>query len=218
MSSMNKFSYDKEKYNFRKIVEKILEVKSLNAIHLESNFPNYDLFPREEDQSTIYHKRFYHSNKGFLKIYDLFVKDYIRPRFNEPIIYQKIPTFRLHFPNNVAVGEWHKDKKYRDSAWAEKVRELNYYLPLTRAFGSNTIWVEVHEDERDFVPMEAKYGEVYEWNGSDLTHGNKQNVTDFTRVSIDFRVIPESRYIDSGHLTINTKLPFSIGGYYKECK
>ena len=46
-------------------------------------------------------------------------------------------------------------------------------------------------------------------------HGNKDNTTGETRVSFDFRVIPISRYIDSNHNTINTKIPFSIGGYYK---
>ena len=45
-------------------------------------------------------------------------------------------------------------------------------------------------------------------------HGNKDNVTSQTRVSFDFRVIPKSRYINSNHLTINTKIPFGIGGYY----
>ena len=43
-------------------------------------------------------------------------------------IYQKIPTFRLHFPGNIAVGEYHKDKWYRDAEWHEEVKELNYYL------------------------------------------------------------------------------------------
>ena len=215
---MNKFSYEKEKYNFREIIQKILEVERLDTIHIDSNFPKYDLFSREKDQSSIYHKRFYSTNREFLKLYDLFIKDCIRPRFDEAIIYQKIPTFRLHFPNNVAVGEWHKDKKYRDLDWAEDVKEINYFLPLTRAYDSNTIWVESQENKEDFKPMEAEYGEIYEWNGSDLTHGNKQNKTNFTRVSVDFRVITKSLYYDSGYLTINTKVPFSVGNYYKECK
>ena len=110
---MNKFTYNKEKYNFRKIVEKILKIENLETIHLEAECPNYDLFPREEDQGTIYHKRFYSDNEQFLNLYDLFIKEYVRPRFDEAVVYQKIPTFRVHFPNNIAVGEWHKDKKYK---------------------------------------------------------------------------------------------------------
>lgn len=218
MSFVDKFLYDKEKYNFREIIEKVLGVKGLETLHLEANFSSYKLLSREEDQGTIYHKRYYDNLGEFLNMYDLFVKDYIRPRLREPVIYQKIPTFRIHLPNNVAVGEWHKDRKYRNSDWAQKVKEMNYYLPLTRAFASNTVWAESQEDKEDFKPMESDYGEVIEWDASNLTHGNKQNITGFTRVSVDFRVVPKTRYIDSSHLTINTKVPFSIGGYYKECK
>ena len=32
---------------------------------------------------------------------------------------------------------------------------------------------------------------------------------------MDFRIIPKSRYIESNHLTINTKVPFGVGGYYE---
>jgi hypothetical protein len=63
--------------------------------------------------------------------------------------------------------------------------------------------------------MDSNYGECIEWEASKLTHGNKDNVTSITRVSVDFRVIPKSRYIDSNHLTINTKIPFGVGGYYE---
>ena len=62
--------------------------------------------------------------------------------------------------------------------------------------------------------MDAEYGEFYEWDASNLTHGNKINVTSMTRVSFDFRVIPESRYIESDHKTINVGMPFRLGGYY----
>ena len=43
----------------------------------------------------------------------------------------------------------------------------------------------------------------------------KHNLTSITRASFDFRIIPKSRYIESNHLTINTKIPFGIGGYYE---
>ena len=218
MSFMNKFTYDKHKYNFEEIVREVLDVSSLNKIHLESDFPNYQLFPRSKDQSTLYHKKFYNNMGDFLEQYKLFIQECVRPRYDGPVVYQKIPTFRVHFPSNVAVGEWHKDKKYRDSDWCSRVREINYFLPLTTAHGTNTIWVETEEDKGDFKPMIANYGEAYEWNGLDLKHGNKMNKTKTTRVSVDFRVIPKIRYFDSDHLTINTKVPFSIGGYYEECK
>ena len=104
---------------------------------------------------------------------------------------------------------------YRNKEWAEKVKEINYYVPLTKAYGTNTIWAESEEDKGDFKPIYSNYGECIEWEASKLTHGNKDNITSNTRVSFDFRIIPKSRYIESNYLTINTKIPFGIGGYYE---
>jgi hypothetical protein len=60
------------------------------------------------------------------------------------------------FPGNIAVGEYHKDKWYRDAKWHSEVSELNYYLPFTNTYGTNTIWVESEEDKGDFTPIDCK--------------------------------------------------------------
>ena len=217
---MDKINYITDTYPFREIVEcwfwdeSILPLSGISNLHLEKT---YDLFERKNDQSTIWHKCFYkeiREDGSFNDIYLKFLEDIIKPRFGEKIVYQKIPTFRVHLPGNVSVGEFHKDKHYRNEDWADKVQELNYFLPLTKAYGTNTIWAETEEDLGDFKEIRANYGECVEWNASKLTHGNKQNVTRVTRVSFDFRVIPKSRYVNSNHLTINTNVPFEIGGYY----
>jgi ectoine hydroxylase-related dioxygenase (phytanoyl-CoA dioxygenase family) len=93
---------------------------------------------------------------------------------------------------------------------------MNFYLPFTKAYGTNTIWVESEEDKKDFSDMKTEYGECIRWDGANLTHGNKQNLTNTTRISVDFRVIPYSRYKPSNHGSINTKTKFEIGGYYKK--
>ena len=218
---MDKINYDVTTYQFLNIVESwflnddILPTGGISNLHIKRT---YDLFERENDQSTIWHKCFYRQirkDSSFNNIYIKFLTEVIKPRFNEKIVYQKIPTFRVHLPGNLAVGEFHKDKHYRNEEWANKVQELNYFVPLTKAYGTNTIWAETEEDRGDFKEMRANYGECVEWNASKLTHGNKQNVTKVTRVSFDFRVIPKSRYIESNHLKINTKIPFGIGGYYE---
>ena len=218
---MDRITYDIENYLFRDIVSQwffnrgILPYFGLPSLHSERD---YELFDREHDQSTIWHKCFYEmirEDKSFDDSYTDFLHDIIKPRFGEEIVYQKIPTFRVHLPNNVSVGEFHKDKHYRDEKWAEKVEELNYFVPLTKAYGTNTIWAETEEDLGDFQEIRANYGECVEWSATKLTHGNKQNITRNTRVSFDFRVIPKSRYVESNHLTINTKIPFGIGGYYE---
>ena len=212
---MRRTTYDIKEYPFKSIVSNWLDTGELHKLH---EIRQYEHFDREHDQSTKWHQMFYMMigiDKTFNKVYMKFLTDVIKPRFNEEIVYQNIPTFRIHLPGNVSVGEFHKDKDYRNKEWAEKVKEVNYYIPLTKAYGTNTIWTESKEDKGDFKSIDSNYGECVEWEASKLTHGNKDNVTSITRVSFDFRVIPKSRYIESNHLTINTKIPFGIGGYYK---
>ena len=212
---MKKLSYNIDYYPFREIVCNWLETDDLSKLH---KIKQYEHFVRENDQSTMWHKTFYEkirSGISFDKIYMKFLRDIVKPRFGEEIVYQKIPTFRVHLPENVSVGEFHKDKHYRNVEWAEKVKETNYYVPLTRAYGTNTIWAETEEDRGDYISFDSNYGDCIEWDASNLKHGNKDNITSNTRVSFDFRVIPKSRYIDSNHLTINTKIQFGICGYYE---
>ena len=216
---MKKINYSIKDYPFADIINNILDTSNLSKIHEEDHFEKYDIFKREEDQGTKYHKLYYNNyKKQILPLYDKFILNVIRPLYNEEIVYQKIPTFRLHFPGNIAVGEYHKDKWYRDKDWHEEVCELNYYLPFTKAYGTNTIWVESEEDKGDYTAMNVEYGECVQWNGANLTHGNKQNLTNITRVSVDFRIIPYSKYKPSNHGAINTKVEFAIGGYYKTTK
>jgi hypothetical protein len=212
---LNRITYDTNEYPFADIICNILDTATLAKIHDEKHFEGYELFSREKDQSTKYHRLYYDNFKEKVQpIYDKFIKDVIRPLYKESIAYQRIPTFRLHFPGNIAVGEYHKDKWYRDQDWHEEVCELNFYLPFTKTYGTNTIWVESEEDKGDFQDMKAEYGEIIQWDGSNLTHGNKKNMTNVTRISVDFRVIPMSTYKPSTKGSINTKTQFAIGGYY----
>ncbi len=213
---MIKIKYNTSVYNFAEYISSWLGDVELSKLH---EIKQYEHFDREHDQSTMWHKKFYkmiRENSEFNDMYCCFLEEFIKPRYNEVIVYQKIPTFRVHLPGNVSVGEYHKDKYYRNVKWAEQVKETNYYLPLTKAYNTNTLWAETEEDKGDYRPFNAVYGDLIEWDASNLMHGNKDNEEDDTRVSIDFRVIPKSRYINSDHLTINTKIPFGIGGYYEE--
>jgi len=213
---MKKYNYPTTEYPFKNIIKTNLGVSSLSFIHNEKAFKYNDKFERKNDQSTHYHKRFYKiaRSQEFINIYKLFINEIVKPTFGEDVVYQKIPTFRLHFPGNIAVGEYHRDRNYRDPEWAARVKEFNFFLPLTDAYGTNTIWLESEEDKQDFFPMKAEYGQIVKWDGSNLLHGNKLNEESTTRVSFDFRVMPISRYEASNHGSINTGTSFSLGGYY----
>ena len=209
---MKKINYNVNDFSFKQKLEKIFDVKELSKLN-----DNIEIFTREKDQSTNWHKLFYNwaRTDDFIGLYEKFILEVIKPLYNEQIVYQAIPTFRVAYPNNIAVGEFHKDKHYRNGEWASKVKEDNFYLPFTDAFNTNTIWVESEEDKGDFTPINCNYGECIQWDGCNLTHGNKINDTGKARVSVDFRVIRYSNYIPSEYSSINTKVKFQIGDYYK---
>lgn len=213
---MNKIEYSTRKYDFASVVKSYIDEDDLSQIH---SLISYEIFSREQDQSSIWHRDFYEklrSDDTFIDMYKQFVEEVIKPRYNsDQLVYQKVPTFRAHLVDNVAVGEYHKSKYYRDEKWAEKIRELSYYLPLTDTNESNTIWAESEEDKGDFSPMLLKYGECMEWDGTNLMHGNKVNDSNQTRVSLDFRATPLHRFVEGDCSSINTNTPFKIGHYYE---
>lgn len=209
---MKKINYNTTQFPFAEKLQQLFNIDDLSSLN-----DNIDVFSREKDQSTKWHQLYYTwaRTKDFNDLYNEFIVETIKPLYNEQIVYQAIPTFRVAYPNNIAVGEFHKDKFYRDVNWAMNVDEDNFYLPFTNAFETNTIWVESEEDKGDFSPMNCNYGEVIQWDGSNLMHGNKINKTGKARVSVDFRVIKYSNYKPSEHSSINTKTKFQIGEYYK---
>lgn len=213
---MKIYNYNVEDFNFAEIYCHLVECSQLELLH-ESSLNTYSqVFSREKDQGTVFHKLYYQNYTAhFQPVYEKFIQEVVYPIYNCSIVYQAIPTFRVHLPGNIAVGEFHKDKWYRDQEWHQSVAELNFYLPFTQAYDSNTIWVESREDSEDYSPIEVKYGELVQWDGVNLKHGNKTNQTPTTRVSVDFRVMELSNYMPSNHGSINTGTKFEIGGYYK---
>ena len=209
---MNRINYNITQYPFKQKLEALFQINDLTSLN-----DNVEVFTREKDQSTNWHRLYYDwaRTEEFAQLYDSFILQVIKPLYDEQIVYQAIPTFRVAYPNNIAVGEFHKDKHYRNGEWAARVKEDNFYLPFTDAFDTNTIWAESEEDKGDFSPINCKYGECVQWDGCNLMHGNKINVTGKARVSVDFRAIKYSNYVPSEIQSINTKIKFQIGGYYK---
>jgi hypothetical protein len=213
---MTSINYNTGDFPFKDLVRSALNTESLAFIHEQEGFIYLNKFERKNDQSTHFHKLFYDFARTpeFTILYLEFIKSVVKPLFGEEVVFQKIPTIRLHFPGNIAVGEFHRDRDYRDLEWAKRVNELNFFLPITDAFRTNTIWAESKEGEEDFGPINAEYGQIVMWDGSNLLHGNKINVEAYTRVSFDFRVMPLSRYEPSEKGSINMNSKFGLDGYY----
>lgn len=102
------------------------------------------------------------------------------------------PTLRLHFPGPRALGKPHRDRDYAGHTGAE----INFWVPLTRAFGTNALYVESAPDVGDAAPLALEYGDCFRFDGENCRHHTVANTTDTTRVSLDFRCIPLSLYED----------------------
>lgn len=127
--------------------------------------------------------------RSFVAAYRRFVRDTIREVVGE-VAYQCPPTLRLHFPSTRALGHTHRDSEYDGHTG----HEINFWLPLSRASGSNSLFVESSPGAGDFAPLELDYGQVFRFNGEHCAHHTVANDTGVTRVSLDFRVIPLSLY------------------------
>lgn len=208
-------NYDLKRYNFPVMVAQLLQARTdeLSVLHFLAR-DNTGVFGVGPDQKTVWHDRFYGMDDGgrFMKSYREFVQEVIQPIFAEPLVYQKKPTFRVQYTGNVGVGEFHKDKDYHHNR-----AEVNIWLPVTEAYGNNTIWVESKEDAGDYHPIRVSPGQFLQFNGCHLKHGNKINDTGKTRVSFDFRVIPQSQYKENpdAGVSVVRGIKFVLGGYYE---
>jgi hypothetical protein len=213
---MKLLKYDLKQYPFSDIIKELYEINDLEFIHEQwENAREYDLLNDvRTDQTTVYHKHFYKnvSTTNWYELYNKFITEVIRPLFDGEILYQRIPTFRVHQPNNLAVAAYHRDSEYSHST-----HEINFFLPLTRAFDNNTIWVESERGKNDFSPMNLNIGECAQWDGANLLHGNKTNTTGVARVSVDFRVLPIDKYQETELTSITNKTKMVIGDYWSRC-
>lgn len=210
MNTPYKIKYDIKKYPFKQIIEKILENNNLEKLH---EIKQYDIFEVAKESKTIWHPKYY--SKFQSEIYPLYIKfleEIIKPHFGfKNMVYQKIPTLRIHLHGNVGVGGWHRDKDYNHTQG-----EINCWLPFTNAYGTNTIWMESEENKKDYKPYEVSYGEVLIFDGVNLYHGNKTNEEKQTRISFDFRVVDEINFNPSEKSTLNNPIKFTIGNYFEK--
>lgn len=201
------YSYPSAEFDLPGAVAEVLGVPRLE--HLGTGL-TFERFTRERDQSTGFHERFYDAFDDIRALYRRFVDDVVSPIIGEPFCFQRVPTFRVHLPGNVAVGEFHTDGDYN-----HPVGERNFWVPLTKAWGTNTVWIETSLGRGDCQPIpQLSPGQFLSFDAVRWRHGNAPNDTGATRVSFDFRCIPLSQYSPSDGCSVNTKKRLVIGDYF----
>jgi hypothetical protein len=104
--------------------------------------------------------------------------------------YQASPSLRVHMPHTRALGVPHCDRDY-----FHQPSEINFWIPLTRVFASNSLTAESAPGRGDFAPFEAGPGEFVRFYGNGARHYTVENLTPLTRVSLDIRVVPRERFV-----------------------
>ena len=216
----SKFRYDTDKYNFKKLFLELYEIHDLHNLHnnLKKEYKVIDgLDGLGKDTDSEFHLLFYDKIregwKEFQVLYESFILEVVIPKITlKTNIYQTYPSYRIQYPLSKAVTTLHCDS---DENHKHPLGEINILIPLTTMKDSTAVWAESSPNNGDFKPMNCEYGEFYIWNGNTCRHFNKPNKTKKTRISMDFRVLPDKFYINDYEKTSATSnKKFIIGDYY----
>jgi sporadic carbohydrate cluster 2OG-Fe(II) oxygenase len=212
----------------------------LEKLHLCLNSDNKSLDESEQNKISI---SFYETSKILSNLYVEFIKNTISPLFDEKIFYQKVPTFRFHFPNQEGYN-WN-DRYHTDTMLGHPPYEHNIWVPFTKTFGSNSMRITPYDESigcikscyddfekfaertqydkkfmeylrKNSYSLEMSYGEYIIFDSRCL-HCTQYNDTNETRISMDIRIIRESEiesYSRSYITTGRKKMPFLPGHYF----
>ena len=130
--------------------------------------------------------------EAFMSAYRDFVRIEVAPLCGDPtgVVYQSPPTIRVSMPSRAPTIQPHCDSQYP----RHQNSEINFWVPVTRAFGNNTLHVESSPGAEDYHPIDMDVGQFLRFNGYNCRHYTHPNDTGHTRVSFDFRVVPTSLY------------------------
>lgn len=219
------YNYNIKNYPFYNIISKIFNLgKDLELIHTVNSDIDQVLF--SNDTSTDYHKIYYNSPyySEMIDIYNKFIVDNILPLFDEDIVIQAEPSFRIHLPNNTALGRCTTDTDseiigmHCDADYNHPPEEINFMVSITGQEETNSCYIESQPNKGDFRPVKINKGEFISFYGNKCRHYNKKNITTKTRVSFDFRLIPYSKYKETDSIAVHSNRKFTIGGYFKLLK
>lgn len=127
------------------------------------------------------------------------------------VVYQALPSLRLHLPNDKLGIALHKDADY-----FHQPNEVNMWIPISdHVGGSNSLFCESAPGKGDFAPFEVPSGSFMRFFGNQCLHHTVINTSEFTRVSLDVRCVPRELY-DDNWANPQGRVCFRLGEYYDE--
>jgi hypothetical protein len=181
------------------------------------------------DRNSIFVDDFYKfidRDYTFLYEYINYIKNVIKPLFplEDKLIVQKTPNIRFHLPNCSNIGRRETDQYkdviglHYDGEFGHPLEEMNVVLPITEMFDTNSIYYEEFprslNDVYNYSSINIKKNNFFMGNLNQCNHYNKINKTGQTRVSLDFRIIPYTKFKKSDKLSATSNIKFDIGNYY----
>lgn len=182
MSSLAFFTveYDTDRYDFRSWAEVALGVDDLSRLHAVGTYGPYR--PNDGGLRAKWNGRLTARLPQLEELLRPFRERELTRYFVAVPKVRYPPMLRVHPPGYDSISPVHKDSDYGLAAGA-----INVWIPLTRVWDSNALWVESESGRGDFRPVPLRYGQALLFDAVRLAHGSRTNETDVTRVSFDFR-------------------------------
>jgi len=176
--------FDTGRLDFQGWAKCALDVDSLEELHRRSDLqdlPVYEAMARCVAQLT----QAYEACEPLLRnLFSDIVEREVGVRHG---VFQTPPTFRVHLAGCPTISNFHRDIDYGMGKEC-----LTVWLPLTRSWDSNSLWIENSGDCRKMLPLRLAYGEFAIVDTANNFHGSIMNKTDNTRISLDSRFIPKT--------------------------
>lgn len=181
----------------QRILEKFANSHGISQLGPRDNIWNQRFLSTFQSKDHVHVKR-------FNDLLHEFIRTCVLPDLGtDRIAFQVKPTLRCHLPATGASGRPHRDENY-GHPWSE----INYWIPVTKVWGSNSLTAESSCGLGDFHSFDADIGQGLRFWGNQVWHFTCPNETDSTRVSFDIRVIREEEWSPTSFEY------FRLGEYY----
>lgn len=182
------FAFDVERWNLRAIVSDYFGTDALEDLHLDPRWNPHD--PGLKLPSHMITRNSWEVSKDLrgaviersAPLLKSLVFDHIAGFVDGIRSCQELAMMRVNFHGSRAILRFHNDREY-----GQKPQTINVWIPVTRVYGSNSMYVESFPGQSDFTPVELDYGQAFMFYGTELLHGTLDNLSGGTRITYDFR-------------------------------
>ncbi|MBC8164372.1 MAG: hypothetical protein H7Y20_00720 [Bryobacteraceae bacterium] len=202
-------SFNEERYGFAAWFRQVLGTPDLERLHEAFPVTPETYYPTVAGLTSRLEARFGELTEAL----NTFFLEVVEPIFGPIVTRQLVPTPRTHLAVSdemLAVEQEMLDTKgpraflhqfyferrrpamfHRDRDYGLQMGTVNLWVPLTRVFGSNSLWLG-GPDERgaDALPVELSPGECILFDGANRWHGVVWNCSNVSRVGFDVRFYP----------------------------